>query len=100
MDKSNSPPESISFRELSSILAANQKKTNSTDINKNEAIEEQTNFKQLLLDWSLLSAKVLHELEAKESYVTEGRSSQSLIALGALEAHLNMALQAKNASES
>ena len=99
MNESNPPPESISYKKLKSILASTQENSRSTELKTNPLEEAQNSFKQLVLEWSLLSQKLIEELSKKSDYVIEGRNPKSIMALGALEAHLNMAIQAQKAAD-
>ena len=68
--------------------------------------EESTDFSyelevldKTLEDWSIISNELLSVLFKRNDYLKDGRSTRSLMALGALEAHLNMAMQALKASK-
>ena len=68
--------------------------------------EESTDFSdelevlhKTLEDWSIISKELLSDLSKRNDYLKDGRSTKSLMALGALEAHLNMAMQALKASK-
>ena len=99
MNDFNPLPDSISHKKLNSLLTASQKEQLASDSNTSFDQEEKEAFEQRLMRWSSLSQKLLVELNNKYEYLIEGRSSKSLMALGALEAHLNMAIQAKKASD-
>ncbi len=89
----------ISHKELSILL--NEAKKKNTSINASGHIEskEVQEFTELLSNWSETSQKILMILKKNNEVVTKNRSSKSLIAFGAMSAHLNMALQALKASE-
>ena len=53
-----------------------------------------------LLEVSLSELVIIHALQKKHKYIVQGRNPNSLMALGALEVHLKMAIQAQKASES
>ena len=61
--------------------------------------KEKQSFEELMTHWHSLSQDLLTELRKKGENVIGQRSSQSIMALGALEAHLKMAMQAKQASD-
>ncbi len=61
--------------------------------------EEQKAFEELINEWQNLSQELLKKLNNKHGCFAEKRTSQSLMALGALEAHLKMAIHAKQASD-
>ena len=49
--------------------------------------------------WSELSKEILVKLNRNKEQLTEGKGPNSIMALGAMEVHLNMAIQAHKASE-
>ncbi|WP_320663978.1 MATH domain-containing protein [Prochlorococcus sp. MIT 1223] len=94
-----SPPTSISHRELSSLLSKAYKdkgEENTKSIKQQRELEE---YKELIDSWKTLSKELLSKLEKKGEYLAEGKDNSSIMALGAMEVHLNMALQALKASE-
>ena len=78
---------------------AKRESLNSRDYPRDSSPEKKA-FEKLLLNWSAISQELLDALNKNDPYVIEGRSAQSAMALGALGAHLNMALQAHTASDS
>ena len=95
---SSPPPESISHKQLNSLLAAARRQPLGSENSIDIFSQEQKSFDQLLINWSSLSQQLLDELRTKSDYILEGREPESLLALGVLEAHLNMAIQAHKAS--
>ena len=75
------------------------KKAPINDIHNHEDSRKADNFRQLLKDWKDQSEKITSILKGKEDFIAEGRSHQSLMALGAMESHINIAVQALKASE-
>ena len=59
--------------------------------------KEKENFKELLESWNSISKEILLKIANKESSITNGKSSRSIMALGAMEAHINMAKHALKA---
>ena len=58
---------------------------------------EKKEFEELINNWEASTKKVVNELSKRKEILLENKSTNSLIALGAMEVHLNMALQALNA---
>ena len=61
--------------------------------------KNEDNLQELLINWQTISKDVLNKLNAPELNIEEGRDHKSIMALGAMEAHINMAMQAFKASE-
>ena len=93
-------PDSISHKKLNSILANARKELSSTDTSENENINENQEFNDLITNWSETSQKILLIMNKKDQVLTKNRNPKSLMALGAMGAHINMALQALKATES
>ena len=92
-------PPSISHKRLNDIRLKAYKEVNSYGTNISQHSEDQDKFNALIKSWSELSTQILSHLNKKKGYITEGKSPDSLMALGAMEVHLNMAIQALKASE-
>ena len=58
---------------------------------------EKREFEKLINNWETSTKKVVNELSKRKENLLKDKSPNSLIALGAMEVHLNMALQAINA---
>ena len=99
MNKNHSSPNAISHRELSSLLNKAKKDASSIDNFENHEINQTREFNNLITTWSETSQKILIMLNKKEQILTKNRNQKSLIALGAMGAHINMALQALKATE-
>ena len=100
MSEFTSFPESISHKQLTQLLGvAAHPKAISAHKKTSLFSQKQKDFQELLLNWSILSKELLIELNEKNDYLAEGKSPKSLMALGALQAHLNIALQAQKASD-
>ena len=54
-------------------------------------------FDDLINNWEVSTKKLIDELSKRKENLLKDKSPNSLIALGAMEVHLNMALQALNA---
>ena len=62
-------------------------------INKNQELND------LIKDWSNTSKKILTMLNKSDQVLTKNTNPKSLMAYGAMGAHINMALQALKATE-
>ena len=89
-------PTSISHKQLNNLLTSAKKETLSK-FNKLDTEEEK--FKELISEWTDLSKKILSDLSSKKNHLIKDKGPNSLMALGAMEVHLNMAVQALKASE-
>ena len=58
---------------------------------------EKKEFEELVNNWETSTKKLVNELSKRKDNLLKDKSPNSLIALGAMEVHLNMALQALNA---
>ena len=97
MNESNKLPQAISHKKLSFLLM-NAKK----DIYANSGESEQnTKLNDELLaeleDWELSTKSLLQKISIRDEKHLKGKSPNALMALGALEVHLNMAMQALQA---
>ncbi len=99
MDNFTSLPSAISHKKLNALLVKAQKGVSTEDLQLKSSSAEKNDFDQLLLNWSSLSKDLMKILNKKESYVVEERNAKSIMALGALEAHLHLAIKALEAAE-
>ena len=96
MSESNNLPQAISHKKLSYLMLKAQKDAHFDELAEIESPEKRE-FEELINNWEASTKKVLNELSKRKENWLEGKSPNSLIALGAMEVHLNMALQALNA---
>ena len=66
---------------------------------ENNKINENQEFSKLVEEWTNTSKKILLMLNTKDNVSTKVKNPKSLIAFGAMGAHINMALQALKATE-
>ena len=93
MRESNNLPKAISHKKLSSLLTNAHKDIFSSK--EEDTIEiEQREFFELLKNWEENTKNVLNKVSSKDKSLLKKKSSNSIMALGAMEVHLNMALQA------
>ena len=90
----NNLPKAISHKKLSSLLI-NAHKDRFASIDEDDSIEiEKKEFTELLENWEENTKKIINKVSSKNKNILENKSSNSIMALGAMEVHLNMALQA------
>ena len=99
MESLNPLPKAISHKELGSLLKNAQKCNKDSIIINDENLIKAEKFKESLKLWVEQSEELLNILNRKENFILEGRTPKSLMALGAMESHLNISLQALKASE-
>ena len=100
MDNNHSSPNAISHKELNTFLNKAKKEILSIDTSANHLTNENQEFTDLIKNWTETSQKLLLMLNHKDKYITKNSAPKSLMAYGAMGAHINMALQALKASES
>ena len=96
MSESNNLPQAISHKKLSYLMLKAQKDSHFSDELELESPEKRE-FEELINNWEASTKKVVNELSKRKENLLKDKSPNSLIALGAMEVHLNMALQALNA---
>ena len=93
-------PEFISHKELKIFLSSAQQERSILDDNNIDLSESKENFDDLIKRWLSLSEDLIEHLQKNENHIENKKSSKSLLALGAMGAHVNMAIQALKAYES
>ena len=97
MSESNNLPQAISHKKLTYLMLNAQKDLNASDDKKNTESIEKQEFDELINNWEIVTKDVIKTISKRNKNLLKDKSSNSLIALGAMEVHLNMALQALNA---
>ena len=100
MNNNQFSQNAISHKELNSFLIKAQKDISSNDSFTNNNFEEKEEFNDLIKNWTETSKKILLMMHKKDKIFTDTRNSKSLMAYGAMGAHINMALQALKATRS
>ncbi len=77
-----------------------KKDISSIDSSENNEINQSQEFNDLLETWTETSQRILLMINKEGKVFTENRNPKSLLAFGAMGAHINMALQALRATES
>tara|TARA_Y100001933_G_C18524735_1_gene366422 strand:+ start:150 stop:458 length:309 start_codon:yes stop_codon:yes gene_type:complete len=94
MNEPNKLPQAISHKKLSFLLL-NAQKDKFASTEENEKYSKLENELLAEIDnWELSTKSLLKKISSRNEKYLEGKSSNSLMALGAMEVHLNMALQA------
>jgi len=97
MSESNNLPQAISHKKLSYLMLNAQKDVSFSDDLGNIDDTEKREFNDLISNWENITKDVIKTISKRNKNLLNDKSSNSLIALGAMEVHLNMALQALNA---
>ena len=97
MSESNNLPQSISHKKLSYLMLNAQKEVTRSEDLGNIDDSEKREFNELISNWENITKDVIKTISKRNKNLLNDKSSNSLIALGAMEVHLNMALQALNA---
>ena len=100
MNNNKFSQNAISHKELNDFLIKAKKDISSIDEAKNNKIKENQEFNDLIKTWTETSQKILLIMRKEQRVLTETRNPKSLMAFGAMGAHINMALQALKATES
>ena len=87
-------PQAISHKKLSFLLSNAQKDKFSSSEKSEQYCKEQDELLSELDNWELSTKSLLKKISNRNIKYLQERSSNSLMALGAMEVHLNMALQA------
>ena len=97
MSESNNLPQAISHKKLSYLMLKAQKDSHFSDELAEIGSSEKREFDELINNWEDSTKKLINDLSKRKENLIKDKSPNSLIALGAMEVHLNMALQALNA---
>ena len=97
MSEPNNLPQAISHKKLTYLMLNAQKDLNASDDKINTDSLEKQKFDKLINNWETVTKDVIKTITKRHKNLLKDKSSNSLIALGAMEVHLNMALQALNA---
>ena len=97
MSESNNLPQAISHKKLSYLMLKAQKDSHFSDELAEKENPEKKEFDEFIKNWEISTKKLIKDLSKRKENLLKDKSPNSLIALGAMEVHLNMALQALNA---
>ena len=96
MSESNNLPQAISHKKLNYLMLKALKENHLSDEFTETDNPEKRDLDELINNWEDTTKKVIKEISKRNENLLKDKSSNSLIALGAMEVHLNMALQALN----
>ena len=100
LNNNQSSKNAISHKDLQTFLINARKDITSIDsIAKSNNTDEEKKFNDLIKNWTELSQKILLTMNSKDQFFSKNKNSKSLMAFGAMGAHINMALQALKATE-
>ena len=97
MNESNKLPQAISHKKLSFLLMNAQKDKFASIEDKEQNTKLQDELVAELDNWGLSTKSLLKKISIRNKKFLQDKSTDSLMALGAMEVHLNMALQALQA---
>ena len=100
MNQNHFPNNSISHKELNAFLIKAKKDISLNNSPENNKSKDEQDFNDLIKNWTTTSQKILSIMNSKEKIFTKNRNPKSLMAFGAMGAHINMALQALKATGS
>ena len=100
LDNNQSSQNAISHRELNDFLIKAKRERCLINKLENNQSEENEEFNELIKNWTETSKKILLMMNMEQKTLTENINPRSLMAYGAMGAHINMALQALKATES
>jgi len=92
-------PNGISHKDLNLLMKKAKKEISTIQNSKEREINENQEFNDLIEDWTEKSQRILLFLNKKDQILTQNRNQKSILAFGAMGAHINMALQALKATE-
>ena len=94
MNESNKLPQAISHKKLSSLLLNAKKDKFASSKEEELYTKSHDELLEELDNWELSTKSLLKKIYNRNDKYLKDKSSNSLMALGAMEVHLNMALQA------
>ena len=100
MDNNQFPQNAISHKELNNFLIKARKDISSKTPPEKKNIKGEHEFYDLVKDWTETSQKILLMLNKNEQIFPDNKNPKSVMAFGAMGAHINMALQALKATGS
>ncbi len=94
MNHNHFSQNAISHKELNAFLIKAKKDMPLDNSPENNESKEEQDFNDLIKNWTEASQKILLMMNKKEKIFTKNKNPKSLMAFGAMGAHINMALQA------
>ena len=93
------PDNAISHKELKAFLIKAKKDISSHTSSEKDQIKGDKQFNDLVKTWTDTSEEILLMMNKEHKVLAENKNPKSLLALGAMGAHINMALLALKATE-
>ena len=100
MNNNQFPLNAISHKALNDFLTKAKKDIFPINTSENNQTKGNQEFNDLIKTWAETSQKILLMMNEEQKVLTKNRNPKSLMAFGAMGAHINMALQAHKATES
>ena len=100
MNQNQFSKNAISHRELKDFLIKAKKDISSYNSSEESQIKGNQEFNDLVKTWTETSEEILLMMNKEHKVLTENKNPKSLLAFGAMGAHINMALLALKATES
>ena len=97
MSESYNLPQAISHKKLTYLMLHAQKEMHTSNNTINTDDLEKREFDELINNWEVVTKDIIKTISKRNKKLLKDKSSNSLMALGAMEVHLNLALQALNA---
>ena len=91
--------DAISHKELNTLMKKAKKENLSIKNPECSEVRGNQEFNELITEWTESSKKILLMLNKNEQGLQKNRNPKSLMAFGAMGAHIDMALQALKATE-
>ena len=99
MNNNQFSPNAISHKDLNLLLAKAKKEMLSIETAVGNETPENQEFNDLITEWTKTSQRLLLMLNKKDRFLSKNKNPKSLLAFGAMGAHINMALQALKATD-
>ena len=100
MKKDPFTKNAISHKQLNDFLIRAKKDLSSVNESDKDLTKESQELRDLIKTWTETSRQILLIMNNEHKFLTENRNPKSLMAFGAMGAHINMALQALKTTES
>ncbi len=99
MNNNQFSPNAISHKDLNLLLAKAKKEMLSIETAVSNETPEIQEFNDLITEWTETSQRLLLMLNKKDRFLSKNKNPKSLLAYGAMGAHINMAIQALKATD-
>ena len=99
MNNNQFSPNAISHKDLNLLLAKAKKEMLSIETAVSNETPEIKEFNDLITEWTETSQRLLLMLNKKDRFLSKNKNPKSLLAYGAMGAHINMAIHALKATD-